>query len=76
MHNRRMIPAAEMAANFFKTVLGKIPRKVHANLPRHRNTLTAFLALQIRQPHIEVSRYNFRNIRNAYMLLKQRYLLA
>ena len=54
MHNRRMVPAAQVSAYFFETVFGKAPGQVHTDLPRFGNALAALFALEVGQANIEM----------------------
>ena len=48
VHNGSMVASAQMTADFFEAVPGKVPRQIHTNLTWFGDALAASLALQIR----------------------------
>ena len=50
-----VIPAAEMAADLLQTVPRQLPSQIHTDLPRQRDTLASFLALQIRYTNLKLA---------------------
>ena len=63
-----MVSSAEMAANLFEAVAGQVPGQIHTDLPRKRDRLAAFFALQISESDAIIISDSLNNVGNADML--------
>ena len=55
VHHGRVVPAAQVAADFFEAVLGQTTRAKYMQICRGmRNALAALLALEVAEPHVEM----------------------